>query len=200
MKPDGTMEWFELLHEYFGVYMTESRAKMWLVELRQSTQAGGTGPGTTEDELCQAIRFYRSKTGKGTGDEGRRKKETTLDDLIMWVRWMRKDARDRRGAPGDSDGTCGICEDGWVTAWRNLPADNLDMDSYFDAAEPCQVPCICDRGRHWMQTCKDYKDIADADRQALTRLAQLGARQETERRRLFANERRRLEQLQEAPR
>ena len=192
MKTDGTMEWFDLMHEYFGVYMTEGRANMWLTELRQSTQSGGTGPGTTDDELCRAIRFYRSKTKNAADADNKRKKEATLDDLIMWVRWMRKEDRQSRENP-NADGVCGICKDGWVTAYRTM-SENPSLDDFMgNASEPCAVPCTCDRGRHWMMTCKDYAGITEDHRQVLVRLAQLGARQESRRRELAA-------QLQDTPR
>ena len=179
--------WAELLHEYYGVYLTQGRVSLWLAELRRSTQDGGTGPGTSDDELCRAVRFYRAKSDKNASEDTRRKKEATLDDLIMWVRWMRKEDRERRGSPGSEDGACSACLDGWVTAYRTLPEDPT-LDDYYAGGSPCGVPCTCDRGRHWMQTCKDYVGISEDHRQGLIALAQLGARQELRRRELAEKE------------
>ena len=177
MKSDGSAEWFDLMHEYFGVYMPVGRPAMWLIELRQSTSEGGTGPGTTDDEICRAIRFYKKKTANAAQDGGeRRKKEATLDDLIKWIRWMRKDARQSANGPDGDGDTCAACYHGWVTVWPDLPS-NPEPEDYTPRSGETTAPCMCTAGRRIMTTAKEYIGITDKAREGIDALARLGVSQ-----------------------
>lgn len=177
--------WAELLHEYYGVYLTAGRVRFWMDELRRPAP-GGTGTNTTDSEIEAAVRFFRDKIEKEGGDGKRGPAKASLDDLMMWIRWRRKEMR--QGTEHAQE-ACAICVDGWVTAYRTLPdLSEVTLDHFYSGGSPCSVPCMCDRGRHWMQTCTDYAGITDDQRQALQRLAQLGARQESRRRALAATQ------------
>jgi hypothetical protein len=85
-------KWAQLMHEYYGVWMDEKKIRLWNEELAQPSPIGvGTIP---DAEIVSAIRFARVK--EASGEKQRKKGEATLSDLIMWIRWQRKEERENR--------------------------------------------------------------------------------------------------------
>lgn len=90
-------KWFDLLREFFGVNLNTDRAATWVRLLKEPDAL----PDVTETELCNVLRWVRKQR---EGDSERR--VPTLETLIGWVKWYRKEsAIARRGyKAGDPNG------------------------------------------------------------------------------------------------
>lgn len=91
--------WYDLLREFFGVNLTQDRVAMWVKLLHEPD---ALGRDLAEDDLCAVLRWVRKQR---EGEHGR--KPPTLETLIGWVKWFRKEqAAARRGyMPGSHDST-----------------------------------------------------------------------------------------------
>jgi len=82
--------WYDVMTEVFGLKLTEERASKWLSLLSEPDAI----PDVSEDELCNVLRWARQKR-----EHDKIKKLPTIEMLIMWVRWYRKEQRiERYGA------------------------------------------------------------------------------------------------------
>jgi hypothetical protein len=122
MRTTGEMPiWAMLLSEYHGVSMNVSKADFWAREIRLAGP-DGCGQSTTDADIEAAIRFALRKNAD---DKGGRHRQTTLNDVMVWIRWHRKDQRQERLGidPGAESRTeeqfkarmmgCQTCADRW---------------------------------------------------------------------------------------
>jgi hypothetical protein len=87
--------WRDLMEDYFGVRLSADKATRWL---RLMAEPDAIGSGVSPDELKRVVVWVRKKR---EGDEYR--KTPTLETLIGWVKWYRKEtAAARRGYRQDS--------------------------------------------------------------------------------------------------
>lgn len=77
-----TIEWYDLMREYFGVSLSVDRAALWIKLLKERDAL----PDLSTDELCNVLRWVRKQR---EGDANR--KTPTLEMLIGWVKWYRKE-------------------------------------------------------------------------------------------------------------
>jgi hypothetical protein len=125
--------WFELMREYFGVNLTADRVGTWLKLLN----APDGCRDVTEDELCRVIRWVRQKRER----DGEHQKAPTLETLIMWVRWYRKDeAANRRGYNPASP-------EGYIPAIKALLLAAKDTEERLDIMYEPQKYMETDRDR-----------------------------------------------------
>jgi hypothetical protein len=184
--------WATLLHEYYGNYFTKQRADFWMAELRQPADAG-TGSYTTDEEVIDAIRFVREKQSRTPDADSKKRKEITLDELIIWIRWRRKEMRRDSLSPDDA-ANCALCMHGWITVWLSLPENPTSVD-FTPRSREYVVPCMCNQGRtRVLQTAKDYQGIGQSQVDRLNALAQQGAKQVAMRNRIMAEEVKALEE------
>ena len=92
---DSVSTWTELMEDFFGVRLSDDKAARW-VKLIRDPDAIGTS--ANEAELCEVLRFVRKQR---EGESERR--APTLETLIGWVKWYRKNTRARRGGYSDND-------------------------------------------------------------------------------------------------
>ena len=87
--------WHDILSEFYGVKLDKRRAVIWLQEMREEDALGRV----TEEELCSTLRWVRKQR---EGEERRR--IPTLEMVIGWVKWYRKEmAASRRGYSHQDD-------------------------------------------------------------------------------------------------
>jgi hypothetical protein len=158
--------WATLMQEYYGVYMTASRVHTWSTEIEQPAPVGvGT---ITDVEIVAAIRFARAK--EASGEKHRKKGEATLNDLIMWIRWQRKEEREsRRGH--DVDTTAGSMDHqknrmlrakSWEERWEIL------CESHYLMCEPIDAWATEYWGNDWVeQRNKRRKEVAACVREVI---------------------------------
>ena len=94
--PRSDTRWFDLLREYYGVYLTRDRIDTWMRLIRERDAL----PDTNEFELCRVLRWVRKQRER---DEKARTQKPTLETLIGWVKWYRKDQAIERRGDSDSD-------------------------------------------------------------------------------------------------
>jgi hypothetical protein len=88
------IQWFELMEDYFGVLLSQRKAERWIYLLQQNDALGGN---LTEQDLIDTLTWVRKQR---EGDKNR--KIPTLEMLIGWVKWYRKEqAAARRGYNND---------------------------------------------------------------------------------------------------
>jgi len=164
----GDLRWHDMLHEYYGVFMGKGRPDIWLKLIREPD---GCGCHTTESEIVEAIKWVREKLRY---DDDGGKKQVTLDTLIMWIRWRRKELR--KATEPEEDLTCHICNKGWITVWLALP-ENPAVADFSCRSQEVTAPCVCKAGRALLATCKDYAMLSEKARDEVTEMARLGVRQ-----------------------
>ncbi len=83
------LKWYEIMREHFGVHLTEARAQIWVQEMCLPDAL----KHITDFELGEVLHWVRKKR------EGQENRQTpTLEMLIGWVKWYRKEhARYRNG-------------------------------------------------------------------------------------------------------
>jgi hypothetical protein len=164
-----------LMQEYHGVSMNAGKASFWATEIRLSAP-DGCGANTTDAEIEAAIRFALRKTATDRGRQ--RPRAANLNDLIMWVRWMRKEERDHRLGI-DPDAEARTCEDFKA---RMLAADNYTERWFILCRAPYRM-CIAleqwatDRwGQEFARAkAEDHKLVAAECRAAIEMIENAGA-------------------------
>lgn len=170
---ETTVSWDKLLHEYYGVYMPKGRPELWLQLIREAPPSG-CGSHTTESEIAEAIKWVRTKKSADRDDT---KINMDLNTLIIWVRWYRKSKRNDNDGLGEVvQSKCGVCDNGWVLCWLNLPANPTYAD-FGPQSGQVVVPCLCNEGRRVFGITKDYQGINQDEDRKLRDMASLGAQQ-----------------------
>jgi len=153
-SPESDGRWNMLLSERHGLRLNVGQVSFWRSEIRKPSP-DGCGPGTTDQEIEQAIRFAASKMGP----RDKFAKKPTVADVVVWVRWFRKEQRQERyGVQPDETG-------GGVGAFK------ARMMAASDMAERWHILCqasyaACVELEQWAahQWGKAFCDARDADR------------------------------------
>jgi hypothetical protein len=126
----------------------------------------------TDNEIVAAIRFARAK--EASGEKHRKKGEATLNDLIMWIRWQRKEERENRRGH-DLDTTAGSMDHqknrmlrakSWEERWEIL------CESHYLMCEPLDAWATEYWGNDWVdQRNKRRKEVAACVREVIAAMS-----------------------------
>jgi hypothetical protein len=138
--------WANILEDLYGVRLDKEKVSRWIVLIQEPDAVGDI----SEAELCEVLRWVRKKR---EGDQ--RRQRPTLETLIGWVKWYRKEqAAARRGWRHDTDeGIIGLCKSAMLKAKTNFDRWNImcDPNIYADAHRSTTVD-ECRELETWAQS------------------------------------------------